>query len=172
MQYTILYGDNPSKLAVKFTGKASRWPELCAANPQLPKHPTYGCVFTVGKPVTLPASWEPAITFTTQPVPASTTPAVAASPQPGGTAAPTPAAASLINMEQDLIVGGDPMSKSPTALAPAALPATPAAAKVTTTQASIFGGLSSNMILIGGGVMAAIVLAVVVVKSRKGKSPA
>lgn len=57
--HTIKAGDTPWSLAVKYVGAGTRWKELCAANPQLPKHATYGCVFTVGKVLTLPESWAP-----------------------------------------------------------------------------------------------------------------
>jgi hypothetical protein len=55
--YTIVSGDTPSSLANRFTGTPSRWPEICAANPQLKKHPTYGCVWYTGNVVQLPSSW-------------------------------------------------------------------------------------------------------------------
>lgn len=57
--HTIKSGDTPWSLAVKYVGAGARWKELCAENPQLPKHATYGCVFTVGKVITLPSSWVP-----------------------------------------------------------------------------------------------------------------
>lgn len=57
MDYVIQKGDTPSKLAIRFTGKEGRWPELCKANPQLQKHASYGCVFYVGKTIKIPDSW-------------------------------------------------------------------------------------------------------------------
>ena len=53
--------DTPWSLAVLYTKSGSRWPELCAVNPQLPKHPTYGCVFPKAPGnIYLPDSWVPA----------------------------------------------------------------------------------------------------------------
>jgi hypothetical protein len=53
-------GETPWSLAVLYVKNGNRWPELCAANTNLPKHPTYGCVFPkVGTAINLPASWVP-----------------------------------------------------------------------------------------------------------------
>jgi hypothetical protein len=55
--YIVKSGDTPWKLATSYVQNGNRWPELCAANPQLVKHPTYGCVFKVGGQINLPDSW-------------------------------------------------------------------------------------------------------------------
>lgn len=58
MQHIVQSNDNPTKLAIKYVGDSKRWPELCAANPQLAKHAEWGCVFpAVGKAINLPDSW-------------------------------------------------------------------------------------------------------------------
>lgn len=50
--------DWPSQLALQYTGDASRWPELCEANPQLAPHPKWGCVYPpAGSLINLPPSW-------------------------------------------------------------------------------------------------------------------
>lgn len=81
-QHILKSGEYPSNLAVRYVGKESRWPELCAANPQLPKHATYGCVFpAVGSKLNLPDNWPPqsgdiigeSTTTTTIKTPTSTT---------------------------------------------------------------------------------------------------
>jgi hypothetical protein len=60
MQHIVQANDNPTKLAIKYVGDSKRWPELCAANPQLAKHAEWGCVFpAVGKSINLPDSWAP-----------------------------------------------------------------------------------------------------------------
>jgi hypothetical protein len=60
MQHIVQANDNPTKLAIKYVGDSKRWPELCAANPQLAKHADWGCVFpAVGKSINLPDSWAP-----------------------------------------------------------------------------------------------------------------
>lgn len=61
MEHIVTKGDSPWTLAVKYVNNGNRWPELCKANPQLPKHPQYGCVFTLNKPVKLPDAWVPAM---------------------------------------------------------------------------------------------------------------
>jgi hypothetical protein len=58
--YVVQKGDYAGEIARKFTGDARRWPEFCAANPQLAKHATAGCVVYAGKTVNLPASWSAA----------------------------------------------------------------------------------------------------------------
>lgn len=57
MLHVVVRGDTASKIAQQYTGNQKLWPELCAANPQLPRHPTYGCEFHVGNTLELPASW-------------------------------------------------------------------------------------------------------------------
>ena len=57
MNYVVEPGDTVSGIAKHFTGDASKWPALCTANPQLQRHPSYGCYLQVGKPVELPAAW-------------------------------------------------------------------------------------------------------------------
>jgi hypothetical protein len=59
--HIVRSGDYPWKLAVEYVKDGNRWRELCAANPQLAKHATYGCVFPkVGTAINLPDSWVPA----------------------------------------------------------------------------------------------------------------
>ncbi len=58
--YVVQKGDYAGEIARKFTGDARRWTEFCAANPQLAKHATAGCVVYAGKTVNLPASWSAA----------------------------------------------------------------------------------------------------------------
>lgn len=53
----IKSGDTPSKIAKTYVGDANKWPEFCKANPQFPKHPTYGCTFFAGNTAHLPATW-------------------------------------------------------------------------------------------------------------------
>lgn len=55
--YVVQRGDYVGLIAQKLTGDGRRWTELCAANPQLPKHPTAGCVLYAGQTINLPASW-------------------------------------------------------------------------------------------------------------------
>lgn len=55
--YVVQKNDYAGLIAQKFTGDARRWTELCAANPQLPKHAQAGCVMYAGKTINLPASW-------------------------------------------------------------------------------------------------------------------
>jgi len=57
--YTVLSGDNPSKIAQKFTGNANRWPELVAANSPPKKRAANGNFATLnaGEKLKLPASW-------------------------------------------------------------------------------------------------------------------
>ncbi len=62
--YVVQAGDYAGKIAQKLTGSAARWTELCAANPQLAKHPTAGCVIVAGKTINLPSSWSVASTST------------------------------------------------------------------------------------------------------------
>ena len=50
--------DWPSQLAREYTGDPGRWLELCEANPDLARHPEWGCVYPPpGVEINLPASW-------------------------------------------------------------------------------------------------------------------
>jgi len=94
MDYVIQKDDSSiSKLAVKFGAKASQWPEFCAANPKLVKHPTYGCVYYVGNHVNIPDTWPGAAPVIPAPGPNSPAPAPGA-PSPASPLAPAPAPAS------------------------------------------------------------------------------
>lgn len=58
MDHIVKANDNPTKLAIQYVKDSKRWPELCAANPNLAKHSEWGCVFpAVGKAIKLPDSW-------------------------------------------------------------------------------------------------------------------
>ncbi len=71
MQYVIQKDDTSiTKLAKKFNVEAKRWPEFCAANPNLKKDPVAGCLYYVGKTVNIPDSWVPAGTPGSSPLPA------------------------------------------------------------------------------------------------------
>ncbi len=81
--HVVAAGDTPSSLARRYTGDATRWRELCRANPQLATHAQWGCVFPApGKIINLPADWVPE--------PAAATPAP---PQPTPDVVDQPAAA-------------------------------------------------------------------------------
>jgi hypothetical protein len=99
MQHVVTRLDSPWSLAVKHTGEGGRWRELCAANPNLPKHQKYGCVFRVGEAINIPASW----TGGTSPAPTSPTASPTASPTSptSPTSAPSSAlpSASLLSRE-------------------------------------------------------------------------
>lgn len=55
--YLVQKGDYVSKIATNLTGDPRRWPELCAANPQLKRDAKAGCVVFAGRTINLPASW-------------------------------------------------------------------------------------------------------------------
>ena len=78
--YTVQSGDYASRIAQKFTGNGNRWPELCAANPQLAKHATAGCAMYPGNVLTLPASWVPDVPAL--PAPTQAAPVAVADPIP------------------------------------------------------------------------------------------
>lgn len=86
MDHIVQANDTPYTLAKKYVNDGNRWPELCKANPKLPKHPDWGCVFTVGKAVTLPEAWAQNVIGPAAP-PA---PIPGPVPQPIGPAIPTP----------------------------------------------------------------------------------
>jgi hypothetical protein len=115
--YMVQPGDYPSSLAAQFTGDARRWPELCAANPQLKKDTKAGCAIYANHSINLPASWgtgtvaaptgeRPAAEFVYVP-PGTTTAAAPAVVKLAATTAamvgagvPAPAAASPISKRQ------------------------------------------------------------------------
>lgn len=47
----------PWDLAELYTGNGARWPELCEANPELPKHPEWGCVYPPSGRLNIPEQW-------------------------------------------------------------------------------------------------------------------
>ncbi len=76
--YRIQKDDNPSKLALRFTGDANRWPELVKANPQYPVDPKTRSFkrFDTSMTLNLPASWPatPAGAAPALPAPAAAAP--------------------------------------------------------------------------------------------------
>lgn len=69
-QWLVESGDTGSKIALKLTGNAARWPELRAVNPKImARSPDlikkYGFPIYVGDKVNLPASWIKVTTTTT-----------------------------------------------------------------------------------------------------------
>ncbi len=83
--YTVIAGDTGEKVAAKFTGSKSRWPELLTVNPTL-KSAQYGIALFTGHKINLPASWPATATFS-----AGST-AVAPPPPPPMPTAPPPVA--------------------------------------------------------------------------------
>jgi hypothetical protein len=73
----VIDGDNPSKIALKLTGQANRWPQLIAANPSKPKDPKTGNFKTLwaGELLIVPILWRTTTTTT----PAATTTAASSS---------------------------------------------------------------------------------------------
>lgn len=61
--YTVIAGDTGEKVATKFTGSKSRWPELLTVNPTL-KSAQYGIALYTGHKINLPVSWPAAAQFT------------------------------------------------------------------------------------------------------------
>jgi hypothetical protein len=134
--YTLKSGDYPWSLAVRFTGNGNRWPELCAANPNLPKHATYGCVFPkIGSNINLPDSWAPASTASLVTTPTSATISTNVANMLG--IKPTTTTVSLTTNGQQLIVNGQsiPSAAASSTAAIQSPPGTaPAASTTTVTQ--------------------------------------
>lgn len=47
----------PWDLAEMYTGDGSRWPEFCEANPDLEKHPEWGCIYPQSGRLNIPEHW-------------------------------------------------------------------------------------------------------------------
>jgi hypothetical protein len=76
--HVVVAGDNPSALARRYTGDATRWRELCRANPQLRTHAQWGCVFPApGNALNLPADWVADAPAAATPAPVAPAPAPA-----------------------------------------------------------------------------------------------
>lgn len=61
-KYTVKTGDTGSKIALRYTGNANRWPDLCAANVELcASRPLetgkFGFPIYAGDVINIPASW-------------------------------------------------------------------------------------------------------------------
>lgn len=57
--YVTQRGDYAALIAKRYTGDERRWPELCAANPQLKRDPKAGCVIYADRTINIPPAWSP-----------------------------------------------------------------------------------------------------------------
>lgn len=160
--HTIKSGDTPWSLAVKYTGAGTRWKELCSANPQLPKHATYGCVFTVGKVLTLPDSWVPEQNVEK--------PLYAVVPAVNPTVQPTSPVQPLPTVDQTMpkqVVS--PIPAKPAYVAPA--PITGGGSFIPGLPDTI-AGIDTNYLLMGTAGLALIGMAFLVTGGKPGKAAA
>lgn len=99
---TVKSGDTPWKYAVAYTSNGNNWPQFCAANPQLKKDATAGCLFYPGNVVHLPSNWAGTNGSLPAPIPGPV-------PQPVGPPVPTPDGSSAAPAPSpSLIAGLDP----------------------------------------------------------------